>query len=257
MKKLLFQSGVLLLLLALMSTGHAQDQFQPVFCDQGQSIQDAVDRAQEGAFINVSGTCNEAVVIRKDRITIFTFNDATIMPPAESPAFLVQFADMVRIFKFNIVGGGIGFFVSLGSSAVIANNQISDTSLAIGISGGSYAFIANNVLNNNSGQIGVDGNATADVIDNTITGGGNGINAASASSVNVGGNNISGTIAHGISVSTNAHMSLISENRVNTIACGFSGSLIVDTNQIITGGAGAVFVEEHCDLHVPDGVTFP
>ena len=43
MKKLIFQSGVLLLLLALMSTGHAKpDRRIPVFCGQGQSIQDAL-----------------------------------------------------------------------------------------------------------------------------------------------------------------------------------------------------------------------
>ena len=264
MKKLIFQSGVLLLLLALVSTGQAQDQFTPVFCDRGQSIQDAVDRAPEGAFINVFGTCEESVVIQTDRLKIGAFfgQATTVIPQGGNPAFLVHFADGVHIQNFNISGGGIGVFISNGSSAVILNNQISDiTALGIGVAGGSFAFIANNVLHSNNGNFGqilVGDSSSASVVDNTITASsGVGISAASASSVSVGGNNVSGTAGSGITVAQNAHMSLFSENTVNTINCSFSGSLSVDTEQTITGGAGAVFLETHCDLFVPDGVTFP
>ena len=111
MKKLLFQSGVLLLLLALMSTGHAQPpeapRYIPVFCNRGHSIQDAVDKATEGARLDVYGTCREAVVIQTDRLRIGAFfgQTTTIIPPAGSVAFSVQFADGVVIRSFNIWGG--------------------------------------------------------------------------------------------------------------------------------------------------------
>ena len=108
MKKLLFQSGVLLLLLALTSTGHAgagHTHVKFVFCDKGHSIQKAVDRARDGRSIRVFGTCHEAVFINKDRITIFTNDGATVIPPAGSTAFAVGFADNVVIAGFNIWGG--------------------------------------------------------------------------------------------------------------------------------------------------------
>ena len=80
MKKILLQSSVFLLLLGLMSTSHSQgneNRYIPVFCNQGHSIQDAVDKATEGATIEVFGTCHEAVLVDKDRLKFFGLGEGS------------------------------------------------------------------------------------------------------------------------------------------------------------------------------------
>ena len=263
MKKLLIQSGVLLLLLALMSTGHAQNErYIPVFCNQGHSLQDAIDRATEGALIDVFGTCNEAVVVQTGGLRIFG-GAATLNPPAGSTGISVEFADNVRIHNFEIIGGGIGIQILRGSSVLVINNTIREsTDVGLQIASGSYGEINGNFFHSTSGnfaQIQVTGSSSARLNNNIITsssGTGGGIEAAWASSVTARFNDISGT-ARGIRVRQNAHLFLGSSNTVPTIFCGFSGSLRVDTAQTITGGAGAVNLDPHCDLTVATGVIFP
>jgi hypothetical protein len=261
MKKLQFKSGVLLLLLALMSTGHAQDKrYIPVFCNQGHSLQDAIDRATEGALIDVFGTCNESVVIQTDGLRIFG-DHATLNPPAGSTAILVKFADNVSIHNFEIIGGAIGIQILQGSSTRVINNTIREsTDVGLQIANGSYGEIGFNLFHSTSGnftQIQVLGSSSAELDDNIITASSGGaIDAAWASSVTVRFNNISGT-ASGLRVGQNAHMFLGSSNIVNTISCGFSGSLRVDAVQTITGGAGAVTLDPGCDLDNLSGSPFP
>ncbi len=230
-----------------------------VDCDNGESIQDAVDKAREGVDINVSGTCNEAVVIQGDHLHIVGNNVATIMPPAGTTAFRVVSTDNVVIEGFTIWGGAGGVGIFGGSSAYIRDNQIHDsTSVGIHIVNSSFAGVIRNLLHSTSGnfsQIRVEGSSAANVFDNIITASsGTGIDAASASSVRAGGNTVSGTVRAGISVAQNAHMFLPAPNTVNTIFCGFSGSLRVDTVQNITG---TVFLDPGCDLTNFNAVPFP
>ena len=172
MKKLLFQSGVLLLLLALMSTGHAQkvgeevfevNRFNFVYCDQGQSIQHAVDRATSGTTAGstvvmlVFGTCEESVLIRRGNMNILgrdaegtVFGDeATIISPdgEGTPAFRVENAENVFIAHFNISGETAGVEIAHGSSAWIQDNQISGGATGVHIGQGSSARVIDNEIN--------------------------------------------------------------------------------------------------------------
>ena len=156
MKKLIFQSGVLLLLLALMSAGHAQvpedgeRQYIPVFCDRGHSLQDAVAKARAGATLDVYGTCNESVRITKDRINIGAFfgQDATVIAPA-GRAFTVSSADNVFIGHLNILNGAIS--IDFGASAHIKENDIiNSTNFGIIVFGTSSANIDENTITNAS-----------------------------------------------------------------------------------------------------------
>ena len=230
-----------------------------VDCDQGDSIQDAVDKAREGVDINVSGTCNETVLIQSDHLHIIGNNGATIMPPAGTTAFRVLSTDNVAIDGFIILGGAGGVGIFGGSSAHIRDNQIHDsTSVGILISSSSYAAVRRNSLHSTSGnfsQIFVTESSAALVVDNTITASsGGGIEARSASSVTAGGNTVSGTAGFGILVQQNSHMTLQNTNTVNTISCSVSGSLEVDEVQSITVGAT---LDPGCDLSNFSGVPFP
>lgn len=230
-----------------------------VDCDNGESIQDAVDIAREGVTINVSGTCHESVLIQSDHLHIVGNNVATIMPPAGTTAFRVVSTDNVAIDGFNILGGAGGVGIFNGSSAYIRENQIHDsTSVGILISSSSYAAVRDNSLHSTSGnfaQVFVSDSSHANVFDNTITASsGNGIDARSASSVMAGGNTVSGTAGFGMSVQQNSHMTLQNTNTVNTIFCGVSGSLEVVEVQIITVAAS---LDPGCDLSNFSGVPFP
>ncbi len=272
MKKLLFQSSVLLLLLALMSTGHAQKQrYIPVFCDQGHSLQDKVDKATEGATLDVYGTCNEAVVIRTDSIRIGAFFGQTtnINPPAGSVAFTVL-ADRVEISDLNITGGTSAVLITDGSSATITNNQILNyTGDGIIIAGASSGSIQDNFLsstNANNSAIFVVGTASALIDDNTIgASSASGILIAAASSALVGCNNIS--VSHpffaGIHVSFTSQGSLgACPNTISNsdpvgraIFCSKSSSIFAEAAPIIT--AGAIDLDPNCEVGAIPGVTFP
>ena len=266
MKKLLFQSGVLLLLLAVMSTGHSHPKQTRVKCDKGHSIQRAVDKIKKGASIVVHGTCNEAVVINKDDVQIFAINDATIIPPADSNAFLLLDANNVLIAGFNILGGTIGVHIANGSSATVVNNHILDsTVVGIGIRGASYANVANNNLSSTSGnfsQIFVTGSSSADIFDNTITASsGGGIGTDGASHADVTCNNVSNTAGAGIQIQSNSNMlfrascpNIVNNPAGEAFRCTKSGSVGVQVAQDFTG---AVILDPDCEVSLSPGVIFP
>ena len=270
MKKLIFQSGVLLLLLTLMSTGHAQNErYIPVFCNQGHSIQDAVDRATEGATVDIWGTCNEAVVIRTDRIRVSAISGQVtfINPPGESVAFTVR-ADNVEISNLNITGGTSSVLITKGSSATITNNHIFDsTEMAISIGSGSYGEISGNDLSSTiigcpfNSQIFLAGNAAADILNITINASsGNGIVAVANSSAVANGNVVSVAGFSGIFIGANSSMAFFASNTVNnsggsTIVCDAGGDLGVFAMQNVT--PGSVFVDPGCELdNVAGDVNF-
>ena len=271
MKKLLFQSSVLLLLLALMSTGHAQNErYIPVFCDQGHSLQDALDRATEGALVDVWGTCNEAVVIETDGIRISAISGQTtnINPPAGSVAFTVH-ADNVEISNLNITGGTSAVLITKGSSATITNNQIRDyTGDGIFIQESSSGSIHDNFLSSNivnRSAIFVVGTAGARIDDNTIgASSASGILIAATSTALVGCNDIS--VFHpffaGIHVTQTAQLSLgacaniisNSDPLGRAIFCSQNSSIFVEVDQTTTD---AIDLHPNCEVGAIPGVTFP
>ena len=270
MKKLLFQSGVLVLLLALMSTGHAVPKHIQVKCDQGDSIQDAVNSVDEdGAVIRVFGTCNEQVVIRKDRLRISGVNNPTILPSPGGTAFTVL-GDHVEISDLNIIGGTSAVLVTQGSSATITNNRMLDyTGDGIFIAGSSSGSIQDNFLSStiaNRSAIFVVGAANALIDDNTIgASSASGILISAASSALVGCNNISVStpLFAGIFVGQLAHLSLgacantisNSDPVGSAIFCSKSSSIFAEAAQIIT--AGAINLHPDCEVFAIPGVTFP
>ena len=269
MKKLLFQSGVLVLLLALMSTGHAVPKHIQVKCDQGDSIQDAVNSVDEdGAVIRVFGTCNEQVVIRKDRLRISGVNNPTILPSPGGTAFTVL-GDHVEISDLNIIGGTSAVLVTQGSSATITNNRMLDyTGDGIFIAGSSSGSIQDNFLSStiaNRSAIFVVGSASAGIEGNTIdASSASGILIAATSTALVGCNDIS--VFHpffaGIHVTQTAQLSLgacaniisNSDPLGRAIFCSQNSSIFVEVDQTTTD---AIDLHPNCEVGAIPGVTFP
>jgi len=272
MKKYLLQSSVLLLLLGLMSTSHAQgpeNMHIPVFCDQGHSIQDAVDKAKEGATIDVWGTCYEAVLVDKDRLRFLGLEgNATIMPPCCTPAFQI-ISDGVSIEGFNITGAVTGIAITHGSQASIIYNVISDSGdSGIRVHSSSQAILVQNQITN-SGNYGirVSGSSQATLSGNTVTASNlAGVGVSAGSSARLAHNVITGNTNHGISVQTNGTVDLRNTNKISGnggfgVSCEETAVLIVNKAQDFSGnGAGDVDVvpgPPSCFVKNQSGQPFP
>lgn len=273
MKKLLLQSSVFLLLLGLMSTSHSQgneNRYIPVFCDQGHSIQDAVDKATEGATINVWGTCHEAVLVDKDRLKFFGLEGlATIVPPFANPAFNI-IANNVEIEGFTVTGATTGILVQQGSSVVLSYNVISDSVVTgIRVIGNSEAnLFRNQVINSGASGIWISGSSQATFSGNTTTGNTRfGVGVVEGSSARFAHNIITGNGIHGISVQTNGVVALRNTNEINGnsgygVSCEETAVLVVRAAQNFAGGNGAGNVEvvpgpPSCFVKNLSGLPFP
>jgi parallel beta-helix repeat protein len=228
-----FGTGVTVPTLAAQSTASAPSNgWAHVDCDKehGGGLQRAIDRANPGDTIHVSGTCYENVSIPagKDLLTLDGGGVATIDgPDATLNTILVRGPRGVTITGLTITGGRAGIDVSRGSSALIDGNTI-DRAGRNGIILGAFATanIVNNTIQNNA-VIGilVTGNAfgfigfrTADdtsASPNTIRNNGtHGISVTLSSSARIAGNTISGNTRHGINVER-ASQATISDNTID------------------------------------------
>jgi len=273
MNKYLLQSGVFLLLLGLMSTSHSQgneNRYIPVFCDQGHSIQDAVDKATEGATISVWGTCYEAVLVDKDRLRFVGIEGhPTIAPPCCSPAFQI-ISDGVQIEGINITGAVTGIAVTHGSKATIVNNVISGSyDSGIRVRDNSQAILVRNQITN-SGNYGIliRESSQARLSGNTVTGSNlAGVGVSEGASAPLAGNIITGNSIHGVSVQTNGTVNLQGGNNINGnggfgVSCEESAVLLVNASQDFSGGNGAGNVEimqgpPSCFVKNQSGQSFP
>jgi parallel beta-helix repeat protein len=212
-----------------------------VFCDQGQSIQEAVDRAPSPASIEVHGTCNEAIEIQKDRINIYTNSGATIIPPPEGAAFTVRNADNVEIAGFNITGGKGGVGILNGSTARVSNNMITgSTHIGITLSDNSHADLwQNQVMGSlNLGDAIINGSVAA-LDGNTITGSSDiGIFISEKSQAHLYHNEVMRSGAGGIWIRGSSQASIsqntITGNTDDGISVVMGSSANVMSNNVIT-----------------------
>lgn len=244
--------------------------FASVFCDQGQSIQDAVDKATEGATIDVWGTCYEAVLVDKDGLSFVGLEGlATIIPPCCTPAFQIM-ADSVQIEGFNITGAVTGIAITHGSHATIVYNVISDSgAFGIYVSDNSQAsLIQNQVVNSGAFGIWISGSSQASFSGNTTTGNGRfGVSVVEGSSARFAHNTITGNTNHGISVQTNGSVDFRNTNTISGnggfgVSCEETAVLIVNRAQDFGGGnfAGDVDVmpgPPSCFVKNLSGLPFP
>ena len=214
----------------------------------GQSLQAAVNTAQPGDIINVTGTCNENITILEDktRLTLDGQNVATINGSVNANTVAIQ-GKGILIQNFTINGGSYGVLERRTASAIINHNIIQNaTQWGISMSMGSFAIITNNTIQNNAngiyigdtsnGRIGfattsdsapspntiqnnggygieVMRGASAHIVSNTIAGNGSdGIGVFRLSQADIDGNTINNNTGNGINVGTNSGIQLGENN---------------------------------------------
>jgi hypothetical protein len=216
--------------------------------EQSGALQRAIDRAQAGQTIVVTGTCYENVAIPpgKDLITLDGGGSGAIHGPDSTVNTLqIRGPRGVTVKGLTISGGRVAIDVSRGASAVIDGNTIEGTARN-GITLGAFAsanIINNTIQNNASAGILVTGNAfgfigfaTADdtvaspnVIRNNGT---NGISVTLSSSARIAGNAISNNTRHGINVER-ASQATVSDNDID--ANGQHGVFVTDNSVVNLG----------------------
>jgi len=166
-------AGGLAFALALAAgTGTADAQSSIV--GQGESIQKAINAADPGDTIVVSGTHREDVVIRKNGISLRGINNATLRPPAraDSPCSRIFGPEAICVFgDANLKTGEVTSHisdVSISGFTIQGFKQEANegfTTIMIDVFGArNVTIVGNRVIGNAGAEIGI----TAEGLDNTI-----------------------------------------------------------------------------------------
>lgn len=217
-----------------------------VNCDDGETIQNALENLIPGDTLEVSGTCNENVTIREelDRITLDGQGTAAIHGPNSTRDSIQVRGRGITVKGFTITGGNSCVSVTRGGTVTIDGNLIQNAANlhGISISNGSFATIVNNTIEDNavhgiqllggsSANIGFragDAVASPNVIQNNTS---FGINLSDSSSARIDGNTITGNANSGINVSESS-----------SVRIGFSGPVgsLTAANTIMGNGNGGI-----------------
>ncbi len=210
-----------ILALALTITSEAEARNINVNCAM-KSLQAAVDRANPGDTLNVSGTCVERITVGTDDVTIDGGGTATIEGTgvAGTSSLVGVQALNVRIQNITVQNSpGSGIQVRRGGSAIIEGTTVTDSARhGILVNQNAYARIGpgsgdhpaagdapgNDIKDNGLYGIAVTGGANAAIFHNSITGNVRGINITNAGSADIDANVITGNAARGLSLLTNA-----------------------------------------------------
>jgi Right handed beta helix region len=102
-----------------------------VNCDRGASLQEAIDRAQPGARILVSGTCLGQITIAQDRLTI-RGDGTAVIDGGKKNAVTIHGAQNISLEELDVRNGKNGIVARSGAHFNLANVAVHDNS-AIGI----------------------------------------------------------------------------------------------------------------------------
>ncbi len=156
-----------------------------VDCDQADSIQAAVDRANRPTTIFIVGICVEDVTITKDDITLSGNISGSESGPGGSGTISgtvdIKGADRIVIEFLTITGSGEGANVTNGSSALLESNLINNNAqCGVSVTNESFLTLLRNTISNNGrpGPFFESGvfvaSSTVNSRGNTITGNGYG-----------------------------------------------------------------------------------
>jgi parallel beta-helix repeat protein len=223
-----------------------------VKCDAGNDhgrgpLQRAIDTAQPGKTILVSGTCHENVMIPlgKDGLTLDGGGTAGITPPDATLAAVLVRAKDVTVRGFTVTGGFGGIVVTQGGTAHVDGNAIRDSgAYGVIVSQLSAAVIVNNTIENSfQAGIGVaetsyafigfvlpsDTVASPNVITRSRA---QGVVVFRGSYARIVGNDISSNGANGVNVRESSSAQ-ISDNTIN--ANGQNGILVAQGSGVLLG----------------------
>lgn len=97
----IFMTTVLLVVFTMVNTAEAK-KFQPVDCDSGDTINGALDQRDynEKLLIEISGTCDEEVLIKDDDVTLTKDPDALVKPTIKK--ITVDGARRIKLTALNV-----------------------------------------------------------------------------------------------------------------------------------------------------------
>jgi nitrous oxidase accessory protein len=194
------------------------------------ALQNAINSANPGDTVSLTGTCNENVLVRNDKVRVFIDgNSAAIVNGAASGNTFDIRGKAISVQNLMITGGNNAVHVQRGASAVIHNNIIQNAgNRGILVSDLAFAVITANeiknnlgdgilVLNSSTAHIGFNNTSDPAQGNNIHDNVGRGIHIAEGSSARIYGNTISNNAADGILVGRLSQANL-SSNTINSNA---------------------------------------
>jgi nitrous oxidase accessory protein NosD len=193
----------------------------------GTPVQNAVNAAQPGDVVAVSGDCVESVLVRneKQRVVIDGGGSATVTaPPGGNPAFNVRGKGIaVRNFANIEANGNYVIHVNRGSNAVIHNNntiQGPSGSIGVRVDQLAFAIITGNTISGNNTSIWVAEQSSARIgydtfgtpLPNTLQPYGYGVIVGDHSTAMIQYNTIRDGLAHGVSVERASYAGIYSND---------------------------------------------
>ena len=270
MKKLCLKIAVAMIASIGLFATSASAANRTVNCDEGQSIQDAVERGKGSAaplYINVSGSCEEVVTITRDDVTIDGSETATVTGTINvdggrrinisaltitgpGPGVVVG-AGYLKLRNVVITGNsGTGVFASLSAYVGVLKSTVSNNDIGgVVATDGASVFVRNTSVIGNDGDgirlfQGANGTVGKSIINDNSD---NGINAFTGTVVIQQNTTISGNANHGIDANFHSTVeigdSAITNNGVIGIKLEFDSGLITFNNVTITGNGEA---DVHC-----------
>ena len=211
------------------------------------SLQQALEGAASGDTVSVTGTCNENVLVRNDKVRVFLDGGGTAVingSDPSRPAIDIR-GKAVSIQGLAITGGSNGIVVQRGANAVINNNMIDGTGgPGVLVNQQAFAVLTNNTIQNNAAEgvyvgegsaahIGFNSGIETTASSNTIQfNGGSGITIAGSSSARVVGNMIHNNGGDGVTVDSASQADLAN----NTIESNKSDGVSVGPNAVVNLG---------------------
>ncbi len=206
----------------------------PVNCGAGGSgITTAIQSANPGDTVQVTGSCTENVLVRNEKQRILVDGGGTASITAASSIVVTIRGKGITIQGFTISGGSNGISVERGSNATINNNVIQNAvNRGILVQEFAFAVITNNTVQNNGSdgilvtdtshaRIGFNQTSDPAASPNTIqNNGARGISVSKSSSARIFGNVISANADDGIGVFRASHADL-SSNTINSNGTAF------------------------------------
>jgi parallel beta-helix repeat protein len=201
--------------------------------------------------IDVSGTCNENVVVRASNVTLMTKDGATINGPDATKPTVSLLTDSVAINGFTITGGSVGIS-GVGAQRILIENCTVEKAAHSGIflQESSGVTVDHCTIENNPGLgIAARQSSSVTVTNSTISANEVGIHVTNAASASIGinlngqlaGNTITGNRGSGILINAGG-AAVIAGNAItgNGITAGDTfgqaGVFVFDATALIVGG---------------------
>lgn len=202
-------------IVALLTPGSAtaQPATRTVNCDQGKTIASALEQASDHQLtIVVSGTCQENVVITRDRVTLLAAHPGAGVsgPDTQTSTILVR-GDQVTIDGLTVTGGSNGITAIGSGQLTVRNSAVTAGRSGIVFFEGASGTVDSSALQGNPRHGLLIERAIAAVTNSTITGNGqHGVMVSSGATGRIGvtptggfaGNTISGNRSAGVQVTT-------------------------------------------------------